>query len=265
MRLFSGEPSQGSLFDAQPVPPAFQLPQKVIQFGQQPVQYRLKRSRRKSIGLQIDEYGLRVTAPAYATMAQIEQVLHGKSDWIVEKLSDWHKRQRKNLEPQSLFHDGATFPLQGRSVTLSLDPALSRSAVHDHHQAVLALKARADDAQQIERRLTVWLKAQATEVFSGHIDALVPRLGVAPKAWGLSSAATRWGVCTASKTIRLNWRLVHYPDSVIRYVVAHELAHLLEMNHSDRFWAKVAELDPGYRSAKQVLSLYQPNKIPVFS
>ncbi|MEG1054671.1 MAG: M48 family metallopeptidase, partial [Janthinobacterium sp.] len=69
----------------------------------------------------------------------------------------------------------------------------------------------------------------------------------------LSSAGTRWGSCTIERKIRLNWRLIHFSLPLIDYVVAHELSHLLEMNHSPRFWATVESIYPDYDGAKQAL------------
>jgi len=69
----------------------------------------------------------------------------------------------------------------------------------------------------------------------------------------LSSAGTRWGSAGADGTIRLNWRLVHFAPAVIDYVVAHELAHLREMNHSAAFWDVVRSVVPGYEQARASL------------
>jgi predicted metal-dependent hydrolase len=64
---------------------------------------------------------------------------------------------------------------------------------------------------------------------------------------------SRWGSCSARGTVSLNWRLVRTPDNVRDYIILHELAHLREMNHSDRFWARVAETCPGWREAERWL------------
>jgi predicted metal-dependent hydrolase len=80
----------------------------------------------------------------------------------------------------------------------------------------------------------------------------------------LSSAATRWGSCTADGKIRLNWRLVHFPMSLIDYVVAHELAHLKEMNHSPRFWDTVESIFPEFREAREQLRSHPPELLPAF-
>jgi predicted metal-dependent hydrolase len=69
----------------------------------------------------------------------------------------------------------------------------------------------------------------------------------------LSSARTRWGSCGPDGAIRLNWRLVHFPQQIIDYVVAHELAHLRELNHSPRFWDTVGQLFPDFDRARQWL------------
>jgi predicted metal-dependent hydrolase len=69
----------------------------------------------------------------------------------------------------------------------------------------------------------------------------------------LSSAATRWGSASADGRIRLNWRLVHFAMPVIDYVVAHELAHLREMNHSPAFWEVVRTALPGFEQARGAL------------
>ena len=69
----------------------------------------------------------------------------------------------------------------------------------------------------------------------------------------LSAARTRWGSCSTKSGIRLNWRLIHFPQDIVDYVVAHEVAHLREMNHSARFWALVGQLYPDYATARQTL------------
>ena len=71
----------------------------------------------------------------------------------------------------------------------------------------------------------------------------------------MSNARTQWGVCTAGGTIRLSWRLVHIEPALADYVVAHETAHLVELNHSRRFWTLVERLYPGWQEARERLEL----------
>jgi predicted metal-dependent hydrolase len=87
--------------------------------------------------------------------------------------------------------------------------------------------------------------ARAMQLFPGDAASL-PRVA-------LSNARTRWGSCSTRTGLRFNWRLIHLHLPLVDYVVAHELAHLREMNHSERFWHQVERLYPGYREARRAL------------
>ncbi|MBK6600289.1 MAG: DUF45 domain-containing protein [Betaproteobacteria bacterium] len=98
-----------------------------------------------------------------------------------------------------------------------------------------------------------WLKDEALRSFAPEVGALATRLGVPPPPVKISCARTEWGSCTRAGVVRLNRRLVHLPPPLARYVVAHEVAHLAEMNHSPRFWARVETLYPGHAAARRAL------------
>jgi predicted metal-dependent hydrolase len=89
-----------------------------------------------------------------------------------------------------------------------------------------------------------WLHAQASRLLAWRLARIARRLGRAPSRFALSNAQTQWGSCTRRGHVRLNWRLVQAPLTLIDYVAAHELAHLIHLDHSPRFWAQVAELCP---------------------
>jgi len=109
------------------------------------------------------------------------------------------------------------------------------------------------DEQQIKDRVQGWLQTQARRLLAERLEIYADKLGVRHTGFALTSAATRWGSCTADGKIRLNWRLMHFPLSMIDYVAAHELAHLKEMNHSPRFWAVVRSVMPDYELARDRL------------
>ena len=95
-----------------------------------------------------------------------------------------------------------------------------------------------------------WLMRQAKRVFQERLDHFAPLLGVQWNKLALSNAGTRWGSARVDGSIRLNWRLIHLRLSVLDYVVAHELAHLREMNHSPRFWDVVRSVLPDFEQAR---------------
>ena len=89
-----------------------------------------------------------------------------------------------------------------------------------------------------------WLHARAMRLLAWRLGRIARRLGRAPTRFALSDAQTQWGSCTRRGHVRLNWRLVQAPLTLVDYVAAHELAHLIHLDHSPRFWAQVAALCP---------------------
>ncbi len=116
--------------------------------------------------------------------------------------------------------------------------------------------------EQWRAAVQAWLKDDARALFTARLAHYGARLGIAPSGLRLSSAKTRWGSCSADGRIQLNWRLIHFPLSTIDYVVAHELAHLKEMNHGPGFWRTVEALLPGYESGRALVKDPPPELVP---
>lgn len=217
--------------------------------GGHSISYTLKVSaRRRTIGLQVDERGLTVHVPSRVPRPTVERLLQDKSDWIARKLAKWRDR------PAALaWQDGTELHHLGQPVQLCLRrDARSRTAEYDGSRLHLAL-ADPQDTGTVRRKVMQWYARQARADFTRRLELLAAKLGVPTPPLFLSSAKTRWGSCNARGEIRLNWRLIQAPPHIIHYVVAHELAHLKEMNHSPRFWAWVEKLCPEYKAARQQL------------
>jgi predicted metal-dependent hydrolase len=211
----------------------------LIELGGRLVEYRFARRRRRTIGISIDGEGVRVAAPLRAPWREIEGFLRAKQRWIVAKLDEWSSAPR----PAVLrVESGERLPLLGEMVELHVRPGPAR-----RHGATLGVSGG--------KPLLAWLKATALEVLrprAAHYAARVER--PAPRV-SLSNARTQWGVCNEDGSIRLSWRLVHLEPGLADYVVAHEVAHLVELNHSRRFWSLVSTLYPDWRAARERLEL----------
>lgn len=226
------------------------------------LEYGLKRSARRTIGFSIDGSGLMITAPRWVTLADIETAIAGKERWIFSKLAEWQTRVEQRALPRIEWRDGAEIPYLGKPVRIALASAHA-SLVFDTQAGALALALPAHaDAQQIKDRVQGWLQTEAKRLFGERLAYYADKLGVAYKGYALSSAATRWGSCSSDGRIRLNWRLIHFPLSIIDYVVAHELAHLREMNHSPRFWQTVESIFPEFKEARHTLKHHPPELLP---
>jgi predicted metal-dependent hydrolase len=213
--------------------------------------YAFRRARRRSIGFVVGPEGLSVSAPKWVGLREVEAALHEKGDWIVRKLVEQQQRSRRLAATRIEWRDGATVPFLGATAVVVLDPRVggalleaSDAAPDDRrHTLRIGLPPGAAPAQ-IRDAVQSWLQRQARSVFEERCRVYAERLGVRMTRLGLSSAQTRWGSASASGAIRLNWRLIHFALPTIDYVVAHELAHLREKNHSPRLWAVVRSVVP---------------------
>ena len=258
------------LFKAPPAPPHVQTsappaspplrapeapPLRRIQLGPHSLEFELRRSTRRSIGFMIDDSGLRVTAPRRITLAEIDNAIRAKQRWILTKLEERGQRRAQRQEKAPVaWVDGAQLPYLGQDITLRLEPAQRSHCIYDAEARLLRVGVVAGLQEwQLKERVKIWYRDEAKRIFAERMAHYAPLLGVHYTSLTLSSAGTRWGSCTVGGSIRLNWRLVHFPLSLIDYVVAHELAHLREMNHSPRFWATVESVYPDYDGAKNAL------------
>ena len=221
---------------------------RYIQLGSEIVGYRLRRARRRSIGIVIDDDGLRVAAPGHTPIAEVESFIREKSRWVLNKLSAWRAAPKP---PVVNWRDGTMIALLGEPVRIELLPGRSDISLHEGRLAV-GLAPRAEPAALRNRGIS-WLKERARALLGERLQLYAARLGVPTPVLTLSNARTQWGVCRADGHVRLNWRLIHLPLRLIDYVVAHELAHLREMNHSARFWTVVGGLYPDYAAARREL------------
>jgi predicted metal-dependent hydrolase len=230
-------------------------PKRHIQLGNVAIEFELRRSTRRSIGFTIDDAGLRVTAPKRLSLAEIDNAIRAKQRWIVSKMQERGERvaKRQNLAPVE-WVDGAKLPYLGGEITLKLEDAPRSRCAYDPDSKVLTVGVvEGLEEWQLVERVRLWFEAEAKRIFRERMDYYADKMGVRYSALLLSSAGTRWGSCTVQGAIRLNWKLVHYAMPLIDYVVAHELAHLREMNHSPRFWATVGSVYPDYDGAKAAL------------
>jgi len=247
------------------------------------ISYTLKRSsRRRSIGLRIDDRGLTVSVPLRASEKWLHSVLQDKAHWVVEKLDGWQTRMPVEMR----WADGEAIHYLGEALTLRVvqnlfaAPAQRRSdelwvfVVNGHgssaapddetsharfphpnplpqagegaNVSLREFHVSGSEAAHIEQTVSHWYRQEAEQLFVQRVAHFAALLDVAPREVKLSSAKTQWGCCTARGTVRLNRQLIKLPLRLIDYVVVHELAHLREMNHSAVFWRVVEAVCPDY-------------------
>ncbi|MDI1274720.1 SprT family zinc-dependent metalloprotease [Polaromonas sp.] len=243
------------------------------------VAYQFRRGKRRTIGFSVGAEGLVVSAPKWVPLYDIDKAVQEKSGWIVRKLQETRARHDRLESARIEWKDGTTLPFLGEPVIVVIDPRHAFGAVGGELKsivgpgAVLHTGADAPDStlpgvpnltlhialahdatpEQIRDSVQAWLMRQANRLFTERLNHYAPHLGVQWRKLSLSSAGTRWGSASADGAIRLNWRLIHFKQSVIDYVVVHELSHLRVMDHSPRFWDTVRTVVPDYAELRNQL------------
>lgn len=209
--------------------------------GSRIVDYRLKVGA-KRLSMTIDERGLRIGAPQRLSLGEIESFVQGHGEWVLKKLAELaHAAQPRHVA----VRDGTRLPLLDGEAEIRVLPGANRVRWVGNQ---LVLEARAD--VDLGLLATRGLQKRALAHFAGRLAHYCDLLGLEPPKLSLSSAHTRWGSCSKHGGIRINWRLIHLPVALGDYVVAHEVAHLLEMNHSKRFWAVIGSIYPDWNRAR---------------
>ncbi len=230
-----------TLFPRAEEPPATE--QRSIELAGKKITYVLKRTaKRRTIGLRIDDNGLTVATPWGASEKWLSDVLQEKARWIVEKLDGW---QTTRLAPQQ-WEDGQPIPFMGEQLTLRVIGSLFDAPSLLRGRQLFVHVTDSANRTVIEQTVTQWYRCQAEILFKERVAHFAPLLNVSPLEVKLSSARTQWGSCTVRGTVHLNWQLIKMPLRLLDYVVVHELAHLVEMNHSAAFWLVVKQACPGY-------------------
>ncbi len=223
---------------------------------------------------------LQVSVPRGMTQAQVAERLAHYQPWIARQQ---HKQQQRLTVTQAQMGEMVdwhkpthlTYLGQSLAVMMQLSNMPQRAVpkpqlIHALNQVpyVLIHQTATMTATQMQRQVHDWYRQQAQTIFEVRVqfwqDAMRQYLANQPhlpmmRVWRvlqLSTANTRWGSCTADGVIRLNWRLIHLPLHLVDYVVVHELAHLVYMNHSAAFWQLVSAVLPPAKASERQLKSY---------
>jgi hypothetical protein len=218
--------------------------------------FEVKRStRRKTLCLQIRDGQVQVMVPARTPQRQIADLVDKHGPWIEKKLRE--QAARPKAPPRS-YEDGEVYCYLGQEHLLKIVEGPPWPAEFAGNELVVTIPKRyqgADRQAKIKQRLHELYHQTALEEFQARTTAYAQRLGVSPSGVRVKAYKRRWGSCSSRGELSYNWRLVMAPGAVLDYVVAHEVAHLVEHNHSPAFWRIVEGLMPNYREQQAWLKL----------
>jgi predicted metal-dependent hydrolase len=194
-------------------------------------------SRRMVIRYQPLQHALSLTLPRHATIRQGLRFVEEKRPWIAREL--------KSRPMHVWFEDGAKLPVLGREYTVK--HVGGRGLVRVEGDIILVPGER----EFMARRLREWLIAEAREAITALAEAKANEAGKAVRKISLRDTVSHWGSCGRNGNLSFSWRLVFAPEEMLHYIVCHEVAHLVHMNHGRSFWKQVEAFYPDYKKARE--------------
>jgi predicted metal-dependent hydrolase len=200
---------------------------------------RLKAAKRITLRMTPAGEGIVMTLPMRASLSRAFAFLNQKAGWVLANINaDCGK---------IVLCEGASIPAFGQAVTIERVQGRGVTRLHENRLQVFGAP------EFTARRVTDFLKKELHRQGLARAQEMAESLGAKVRSLRVASMRSRWGSCSVSGALTLNWRLVFAPPEILDYLIAHEVAHLREMNHSPQFWKQVATLYPDHKEARSWL------------
>lgn len=205
----------------------------------------LIKSNRKTISIQVNEDGkLIIKAPKKISHSEIDLLIQKHHSWIEKRITYYENNKINKKE----FKENQEFLFMGNAYFLKFDSNYSSPYIFEDN---IFLSPKYDENWL--NIFEIWYKQEARKIFNQRAIIFAKLMGLKYKSIKLSSAKTRWGSCSSLGNINLAWRLIMSPLEIIDYVIVHELAHLKQANHSQKFWNEVGFVLPDYKNRRNWL------------
>lgn len=196
---------------------------------------------------------LRASMPLYAPLFLLKRLIHSSRTSLRELIAQ--------TLPKTAFYDGMQI---GKSHTLIVRNSGTLQAKRHKQQIIIDLPNDLDINSSeavalIREQMTSALRIEAKSYLTKRLKYIAEKHGFSYNKVRFSHAGSRWGSCSSSGTISLNIALMKLPFELIDYVIIHELAHTVQMNHSEEFWSIVEQIDPNYKKHRKLLKVESPS------
>jgi predicted metal-dependent hydrolase len=218
-------------------------------FGSTEIRFAVVRSarRKKTIALSLGERGLTVLAPVQTPAEMLEAVVRKRGAWIIAKQAQLAKRFARS-DPPGALRSGESLYYLGRPYRLKRVPDLPKARMWGRY-----IQVPEGTTEEVYAALRNWYRHRAEEKLLARVAHYAPKLNHHPTKVLIREQVRRWGSCNAKGELRLNWRIIMAPLSLIDYVVVHELIHLEHLNHSKTYWQRLCEILPDFRERQRQL------------
>lgn len=208
---------------------------------------RHRRARRYTLRIHPSDREAILTMPPRGTLADAKDFAQRHGGWIAARLG--------RLPQAAPFVHGTIVPLRGtpHKIVHRAGRGTVWTEIRDSGEKIICV---AGDAAHIDRRVHDFLKREARADLQTASERYAAQLNVKVTRLSIRDQSSRWGSCTSAGSLSFSWRLILAPPFVLDYLAAHEVAHLVEMNHSAKFWKVVAKVCPATERAKTWLDTH---------
>ena len=221
-------------------------------FRKSTLDYQIRRSaRRKTVAIEVRRGEVRVLAPTVVSDSWIDNFVSQKEPWIKARLAEF--AQIPEPQPEPPIDEGARLLLLGQNYSLHIRESNQPSRVDVSSERIvlhLSGRLRRPRTDSIKLQLEGWYRQQAQAYIEQRVSYWAGVMNAQSSAIKVRSYRRKWGCCSSRGELRFNWLLIMAPPEIIDYVVIHELSHLKHMNHSARFWQRVATYCKDYKQAQ---------------
>ena len=230
--------------------------QNAVNLRGRTVYYTVRRSSRaKHLGLRVhcNSAELEVVVPGGYDLGQLETILQYKQDWILDQINRFQQR-KKPVQPGQ--EGGKRVYYRGRTceVVTRVEQGNKRFVFLSEGKFTVIVPAGAE--KEAGAVLEEWFRAAARQVITQRVEIISKALKLNYNRIFIRDQKTRWGSCSQKRNMNFNWRLIMAPPEVLDYIVVHELMHLIELNHSPKYWQLVAGVCPDYQAHRTWLKKY---------
>lgn len=215
--------------------------------------------RKRTIAFSVtSKESLQIVAPMKTSLPTIKKILLSRKKWILHKLQEQNyvikETKRQFIEGERFFYLGEMYLLAiERTTKMPAQCYLSEQSL------LLTLPSHYEshfEQHLVKAQLKTWYLEQAKLIFQERIAFWSQHMAIPFKQLLITNPKRQWGSCDPQNVIRLNWRLIMTPLSIIDYVIVHELAHVIHKNHATSFWQLVASFMPDYKERRQYLKQF---------
>lgn len=210
----------------------------------------IRTDRVKSASIDVEDNLVKVTVPKNLSDERIEELIKGRTLWIKQKLA---LQATAIISKPKEYVDGEAFAYLGRNYRLKCVNGTEESVKLRSGYLNVTTKNGKRNSEHIKAAIEQWYRTKALSRLVDKTKRYSAILKVEPTSINLKDYKAMWGSCSPKGVVSYNWKIILAPHKIVDYIVVHELCHLIEPNHSSKYWKQVRSVIPDYENSKEWL------------